>query len=310
MPHADLGADQLGEQLEHPRELERRILGRARRVVADGGRDLLAALAGRQRAALDEAEQVVVRGRRRGRFDVDQVAAVGRVRAGQVLEGRVAGRADRGHDRPGGVQGERLVDLADVNPGDLRAVLVVSCRPVDGPAQPAGLPRGARGVGRLPDVHRLEVLALRVRVADALDDAQEPVLIQPVECRQLGMKAQVLIDLVNLAGGQPQGRPGLGVEIIGVGDDGVQAVVAAGKLDDDEDRLAVVPPRRRGLRGAAQKCGGRRRQRQERRGAERPAEKVTASGGHDRSWLLGGTAYGVGHCGLRIPDSRFQMADD
>ena len=66
-----------------------------------------------------------------------------------------------------------------------------------GAAQPAArdLPLG---VGRLPDVHGLEVGALGVGVADALDDGQLPLLPQRLEALHAGVQADVVVEAEEL----------------------------------------------------------------------------------------------------------------
>jgi len=92
-------------------------------------------------------------------------------------------------------------------------------------------------IGRLPGAHGRVVLAARVRITDALHHAQVPVVEQSSKPLQPRMEAEHRIDLVQLRGRQGQRRATLGVQIESVGDDSVQAVVAAGKLDHDDRRL-------------------------------------------------------------------------
>ena len=87
------------------------------------------------------------------------------------------------------------------------------------------------GIGRLPDVHRLEVRAVGVGVADALHDRQLPLLPQRPEALHAGVQADVVVQADDHVLGLAQRGPGLVVEVVGVGNDGVEAVVAAGHLE-------------------------------------------------------------------------------
>ncbi len=88
---------------------------------------------------------------------------------------------------------------------------------------------------RLPDVHRAEVRLRRVRIADALHDAQRMVLQQLGEALERADAGRVVVDLLQLRRRQLQRRPELGVVRILERHDGVEPVVAAGQFDDDED---------------------------------------------------------------------------
>lgn len=98
---------------------------------------------------------------------------------------------------------------------------------------------GGGGVGGVPDVHGLEVGAVGVGVADALDDGGLAVVEELFERAHLGVEA----DAVGVGAGELEGfvladaDAGAGLVVLGhaVGDDGVEPVVAAGELDDDED---------------------------------------------------------------------------
>jgi hypothetical protein len=80
------------------------------------------------------------------------------------------------------------------------------------------------------------VRAVRVRVADALDDGDlvllEELLADLLEGR---VQAQFVVDLDDLGRLNAEGRAELVVQVVAVRDDGVEPVVAAGHLDDDQD---------------------------------------------------------------------------
>jgi transcription antitermination factor NusA-like protein len=68
------------------------------------------------------------------------------------------------------------------------------------------------------------------------------------------MKAEAVGDRDRVALPDPEARPGAVVIRVAVRDDGVQAVVAARKLDDDEDALGTALEAR-----ASERLGGERR---------------------------------------------------
>jgi hypothetical protein len=49
------------------------------------------------------------------------------------------------------------------------------------------------------------------------------------------VQAHAVIQLENLARLDPESRPALVIDIVGVRDDGVQSVIAAAELEDDQD---------------------------------------------------------------------------
>ncbi len=76
------------------------------------------------------------------------------------------------------------------------------------------------------------------------------------------MEADRIVDLVQLIGGQAEGLAAPGVALVLVGDDRVDAVVAAVELDDDQD--AAVLQRRGGPCRRGEEPGYGRRHREER----------------------------------------------
>jgi hypothetical protein len=109
---------------------------------------------------------------------------------------------------------------------------------VEVPADPARARTFDFGLSALPDVHRAEVGAIRVGVADALEDGQLAIFEEVLHRGEVGMKANMVGDFQDGLGVNAEGGALAVVGVVGVGHDGVQAVIAAGELDDDED-LAV-----------------------------------------------------------------------
>ena len=85
-----------------------------------------------------------------------------------------------------------------------------------------------------------------IGVADALHDGKLAVLQQLVEALHGGVQANLVIDLQHLALGEVQGGPILVVKIVGVRDDGVEPIVAAGHLEDHENIILAGFFRRAG----------------------------------------------------------------
>ncbi len=234
-PRAEAGLDDLRDQFQPPRQAEvgvRRLAG----VVLVELFEPLARVVGREGAPAEEAEQRVAAGRssRATRSSASRTSRFGRRRR----------RAGAGTVR-GVVSDGTSVFFALKASGKERAP---TCRPgmspptspalrVEGAAEPAGLQGAVLEPGGLPDLHRAEVRAVGVGVADALDDRglarSRSLAISPID----GVQADLVGDLVDLPRRQPQGPAGLGVAVEPVRHDGVQAVVAAEELDDDEDAV-------------------------------------------------------------------------
>jgi hypothetical protein len=90
------------------------------------------------------------------------------------------------------------------------------------------------GVGGLPDFHGAEVRAVGLGVAAAVDDGELAGVKEVLEAGHAGVEGEVVVELVELVF-DGDGGAGFFVGVVGEGDDGVEAVVAAGELDDDED---------------------------------------------------------------------------
>ncbi|MFO0926247.1 MAG: hypothetical protein U0736_04300 [Gemmataceae bacterium] len=163
---------------------------------------------------------------------------------------QVGERPHRRHDRPLGVQRERLFERANER-GRHR-----SGKRLDGAAEPAGAAAPRHRVGGLPGVHRRGVVRVGRRVAHPLHHRQQPVAVQPVKRRHARMEAEAVLQLQHLAGAQPQRRPAAGIGVVLVRHHRVQPVVAAGQLNDDEDGVAAAVGRRGGLGARRRNAGG------------------------------------------------------
>ena len=109
-----------------------------------------------------------------------------------------------------------------------------------GRVQPAAQPAGGAGPVRragLPDVHRPEVAAVRLRVADAPDDRQPLAVPQRLAALHRRVQAE---PVAQRRAPRPRSyaSSGAGVVVrrVGVRDDGVEPVVAAVQGDQDERR--------------------------------------------------------------------------
>ena len=85
------------------------------------------------------------------------------------------------------------------------------------------------------------------------------------------MQGDLIAELVELVGFQPQFVASPAVTVVGIGDDGVQPIVAAVQLNDDEHSLVGGRGGRTGRVG--QQRGQHRRQRKKRGGLQEPASR-------------------------------------
>ena len=79
-----------------------------------------------------------------------------------------------------------------------------------------------------------------VGIADAVDDGQVALVVEFLQHPHTGMKGQFVVDPEHFPVGNAHGRPVVPIQGVGVGDDGVQVVVAAGKLQHHQDRVFLV----------------------------------------------------------------------
>src|SRR5580765_3684539 len=92
-----------------------------------------------------------------------------------------------------------------------------------------------RVTSRLPNLCGAEMRAVGVRVADALDNCQMAGIVKLFEAAHARMESDVIIHFQDLLFSQTNPGPGAMIVIVGVGNDRVKAVVAAGHLEDDQN---------------------------------------------------------------------------
>jgi hypothetical protein len=114
---------------------------------------------------------------------------------------------------------------------------------VDVVPEPAAGRLARRRVGSVPDLERLEVRAIRIRVAAAVDDRESAVVEQLFERLHRVVQREPVVERVEAVGQADRGAR-LEVRVVADGNHSVEPVVAAGELDDDED--VVVADRRAG----------------------------------------------------------------
>jgi hypothetical protein len=104
-------------------------------------------------------------------------------------------------------------------------VVVARIDITNGPAKPAF---GADFVGLtgVPNMHGAEVRAVRVGIADALNDGHFPLVPQGLDGLHSRVEPNALDDGQVLLRVDPHHRPVLQVEWVGVGDDRIQRVIA------------------------------------------------------------------------------------
>ena len=95
---------------------------------------------------------------------------------------------------------------------------------------------GAVGIGcGVPDFHRAEMRAVGIGVAGVLDDGHVPGVELALERGEGGVEADLVVELEGGILRDADGGPGLVIEVVAEGDDGVEPIVAAAQLEDDED---------------------------------------------------------------------------
>ena len=188
--------------------------------VGTGGVDVVHDRAGSDGRGIHSAE------------DFQCVVALGiTVNAGEQAVGLEV--ADGGNGHAFHHQGAREA-AAEVNGG--KHVLGVGVHQLGGAAQPA-LGADDFGLAGVPDVHAAEVRVAGGRVTDADEDSELsgfPVLHQGSHGR---VEAQLVVDGQNLVFRHTDGRAEVAVVAVVAGDDGVQAVVAAGQREDCQDGI-------------------------------------------------------------------------
>src|SRR5688572_8749577 len=89
----------------------------------------------------------------------------------------------------------------------------------------------------MPNGHALEVRAVGVGIADALDNGQSPVLNEVGGRFHSGMQADRVVELRNFIGFDSQLAAEAGVVLVGKWNDSVQAIVSTVELDHDQDSV-------------------------------------------------------------------------
>ena len=181
--------------------------------------------------------------------------------------------------------------------GAALSLAVAAAFGVEVPTQPAVA--GGGGVGGVPDVHRLEVRAIGVGIAHALDDAQHAVVVEVLHRVHLRVQA----DAVDAGQSQrlvfldADARPRLVVERIAEGNDGVEAVVAAAELHDHEH---VVLRHARHARKSRRLCVHREGRAIEEGGDARGGGGQQQAAGQELAAREGVGSIGVGHGGAPV----------
>ena len=112
-------------------------------------------------------------------------------------------------------------------------ILLVGIDIPNGPAQPA-LGAYLVGLTGVPDIHGAEVGAVRVGIANALNDRHFPLVPQLLDGRHVGVEPDSIINGQNPLRVYPYCRPVLQVERIAVGDDGIECVITPRQLEDHQ----------------------------------------------------------------------------
>ena len=98
--------------------------------------------------------------------------------------------------------------------------------------------------GRVPDRHAGKVRAIRIGIADTLNDRQSSALEQ-LGCACHGrVQPDAVCDLEQPVGGKTQRFSISGVPFVVVGNNGIDSVIASVELDDDQHATVFLGPRR------------------------------------------------------------------
>ena len=222
--------DHLRDELQSARDRRLRVRD-GRRVLRDGvrqrrgRRDGVGGRGLEQRGVRHVLRELVVELEQRG-LPAARLRLVGR----ELLEavfGGVHGRHDRRLRRVQ-LRCDEAVDVEAV-----QRVVLLRFEAGQVAAEPAFAGGGARPRA-LPDEHRLEVREVRAGVADAVDDGELLAVPQRLQCAELRMQAEVVVQRHHLAGGHHQRRPELRIGRVAIRHERVQPVVAAGELDDHQ----------------------------------------------------------------------------
>ena len=180
----------------------------------------------------------------------------------------------RGHEGVLGGERERRGG-ADVHGAPARILLTL--RQVQQATEPAGIDVAA-GRGRVPDVHGAEMRAVRVRVADALDDRQRAAVVELLQARHAGVERQTIVKAQRGLGVHRQIAAGVVVGAVAVRNHRVEPIVAAAELEHDQ--RSPVRARGRGRRRRLLREDGaheRRRHHRSGRDERQPARHEAAT---------------------------------
>ncbi len=167
------------------------------------------------------------------------------------------GGMQRRHAGRGPLHGQRQPLRADV---ERRHAPLGDFEVAQGAPEPT-VGRLAARVARMPDIHRLEVGAIGIGIANSLHNRQLAFLEQPIERPQGGVQADGVVHAEDVLLLQSERGPGLVVQVVGIGDDGVQPVVAARQFEHHQH---FVLSGGRGTGRPGQKAGHRGSQRDQR----------------------------------------------
>ncbi len=107
-------------------------------------------------------------------------------------------------------------------------------------AQPAIAQVHIFGAGGVPDIHAAEVGPVGLGVAHALDHRHLAVIKQGAQVAQPGVQPHGAVELEHPVLGHGQHGAGLVIRVISEGDDGVQAIVAAGHFHHHQHAAGSV----------------------------------------------------------------------
>ena len=127
--------------------------------------------------------------------------------------------------------------VTEVNGGNVLRGLRL--RVVEKPAEPAVVPDGGLAAARMPDIHRLEVRAIRIRITNSLNDGQAIVFQQVGQSSCSGMKSVGAVNLQSIVRLDSQCRACLSVGRFCERSHRVQSVIPPRKLDHDENCVVI-----------------------------------------------------------------------
>ena len=90
----------------------------------------------------------------------------------------------------------------------------------------------------MPNIHRLKMRAVRILITDALDNAQQAILVQVGQTAQSGMQSQMFVQLQGFTLRYRQRWPSFPILVVVERYDGIEAVVATGQLNHNQNRLS------------------------------------------------------------------------